>query len=198
MARSRRRKVGRIVTGVDEVDRMLRTISRTGTANRIARATLRPALSEMVRAARRLAPKKSLKRSVRKINKLSKSKKVHQAKVGVNVGLRPGDERAVPHAHLYILGTGLRFRGNRLRPTERPHGRRGRRGKRGIGGRYAFMEPLKPQDQHRRRTGRVAGRASFIRRAADAVKPRLPKIMTEAYIQAAKKEADKVRKKARV
>lgn len=195
---ARRRTYGRIVTGVEEVDQMLRTMKKVGTANRIARATISPALTHVVRAGRRAAPKKSFRPAIRKVNKFSKRHKTHQAKVGINVGLKKGDKRTIPQPLWWIMGTQPRFRGNKLRPGERALPARGYnvpgpRGKRGIGGRYAFLETLKPEKAKKRRTGRMSPHASFIKSSGRAAGPALHKIMLDAYHKAAKKEAQKHR-----
>lgn len=192
---ARRRTYNRIVVGIDEVDQMLRTL-KTGAANRVARATLRPALTHVVRAARRRSPKASFKPAVRKTNKFSKRSKMHQAKVGLNVGLKKGDQRTIPEPLWYILGTRERRRGNKLKPGEKAlpasgFNVPGPRGKRGIGGKFAWMETVKPEKVWKRRTGKMSSHQSFIKAAADAEEPQLKKIMYDAYVKALAKEARK-------
>ena len=152
---------------------MLAGLSKVGTANRIAKAGLGKGLTVAARAMRKRAPSPRFRKAIGRRNAIPRGRSRHIAKVGLNVNVGKG--KWMPHAHLAILGTGQRVRGNKLGATERAQPgnskkgiRPGPRGKRGIGGKYYFMETLTPGQQFRRRTGRVRPAVSFVRQASES------------------------------
>lgn len=199
-AKRRRNQTGRrILTGYEEVDFALGSIQKPGTANRIARSAIGKGLTVLARSMRSMAPSRSFRAAIGRRNAIPKGKHLHVAKVGLNVNLRK--PWWVPHAHLVILGTAERMRGNKLGSTERaqPGNSKkgiapGPRGKRGIGGRYYWMETLSPAEQFRRRTGRIRPKMSFIRKAVQSSEGSARAAVEAGYRAAMSRELEKHRK----
>lgn len=199
-AKRRRNQTGRrIVTGIDEVDALLRDFTTPGIANRIAKAGLGKGLTVLAKAMRAGAPNKSLRNAIGRRNAKPKGKAMHVAKVGLNVGKKAGKGR-MPHAHLLVFGTADRMRGNKLSQTERAQpgnkvGGPGPKGKRGIGGRFSHMETLRPDLQWKRRTGRIKTGTSFVRTAAQGREAAVRKAISDGVIKAIERETAKINRR---
>lgn len=174
-------------------------INKTGVANRVARHAIGKGLTVMAKAMRRMAPSRSFRAAIGRRNAIPKGRSRHVAKVGLNVNVGKG--KWMPHAHLAILGTGQRIRGNKLGSTEtaQPGNSKkgvvpGPRGKRGIGGKYYFMETLSPTEQFRRRTGRVRPKVSFVRKAIQSAEAGTRDAVEQGFRAAMTRELEKVRK----
>lgn len=202
-AKRRRNQTGRrILLGIEDVDRMLKSMWKPGTANLIAKSALGKGITVMAREMRKRAPKGgrgNFKRAIGRRNAIPKGKSKHVAKVGLNVNVGKG--RWMPHAHLVVLGTGDRMRGNKLARNERAvpgnkvGGNRTPRGKRGIGGRFSYMETLRPDLQWKRRTGRIKPKVSFIRIAIQSGRNNMMTAIRAGADAAWAREGRKYRKK---
>jgi hypothetical protein len=118
MSRRSTARVGQVVVkllGVRQVRQLMKRMDKGARAG--LRAGVRKALTTLAKAIRREIPAsaKGIRKSIGSKVKVSKSKGV-EAKVGTNVGKKKGKGH-VPHASVYVLGSGERVQTKTGRPT---------------------------------------------------------------------------------
>lgn len=99
--------MSRVWTGDEDLDRVLASLERK-TGNRVARAALSRALSELVRMIKAEVAQKTIKKTIGKRNKKIRRDGEHGAKAGIGVGSASRQTYA-PHAHLLAMGTADRY-----------------------------------------------------------------------------------------
>lgn len=166
----------RILTGDKELDAALNELA-VRTANKIAKAALRGALTVLTNNIKRAAPlgkTGALRASIGKRFETAKRAGTVTAKAGVNVGKRKKtqDKTHAPHSHLVALGTALRKRKR-------------------IGGKFGWIK--KPNDRQLQ-TGEMPAN-EFVRLAVAASQSEMKNTARKAAQRALEREANRLAKR---